>query len=138
MTTADTDTTSGGDNTTTATGAFDAAELGHLCAYLAAWIRRPSAAASLEAFTGHPDAAAGLLEALGRFEVLAWRMLASPTPDHIDRPGPLGVGEAAGLAGLLDELAEVGWPADPGHAQAVADDCRRWARRLANLARVAP
>jgi hypothetical protein len=124
---------------TAQTAAFevhDAAELGHLCAYLSSWIRlRPSAAASLEAFTGHPDAARRVLEALGRFEVLAFRMLPSPSPDHLDQPGPLGAGETAGLAGLLDELANHGWPVDTGHARAVADDCRRWARRLDGVAR---
>lgn len=110
---------------------LDAAELSEICSYLGAWIQDApdEVTASLHAFGGQ-GARHRLTEALGHYADLLGRLVPSGSPQLPHGAAPLGPGEALGLAELLSDLAEGGWPADPDHALAVEDDCRHWALRL--------
>jgi hypothetical protein len=112
---------------------LDAAEMAEICAYLRDWIggAPPAVSASLTRFGG-PDAKAILLEALARLADTLVRAVPSVSPTSVPSPTPLAPGETLGLVELLVELATNRWPADPDHAQAMADDCQRWAARLLN------
>jgi hypothetical protein len=112
---------------------LDAAEMAEICDYLADWIggAPPAVQASLTRFGG-PDAKAILLEALARLADRLVRAVPSVSPTSVPSPTPLAGGETLGLAELLADLAVNRWPADPDHAQAMADDCHRWAARLLN------
>lgn len=110
---------------------LDAAEMAEICEYLRDWIdgAPPAVSASLTRFGG-PGAKAILLEALARLADTVVRAVPSPSPTSVPSPTPLSPGETLGLAELLVDLAVNRWPADADHAQAVADDCHRWAARL--------
>jgi hypothetical protein len=112
---------------------LDAAELAEVCDYLRDWIggAPPAVNASLTRFGG-PDAKAILLEALTRLADTLVRAVPSVSPTSVPSPTPLAPGETLGLVELLVELAANRWPADADHAQAMADDCHRWAARLVN------
>jgi hypothetical protein len=111
---------------------LDAAELAEICEYISGWIRQAPKAVSnsLARFGAHRDAPAILLEALDGFAQSLVRLMPSISPTIPTTEIPLGPGEALGLAELLTDLAEFGWPADPDHAEAMRTDCRRWAARL--------
>ncbi len=111
---------------------LDAAEMAEICEYLADWISGapPAVSASLSRFGG-PDAKAILLEALARLADSLVRAVPSPSP-AVPSSTPLAPGETLGLVDLLVELAANRWPADADHAQAMADNCHRWAARLLN------
>lgn len=110
---------------------LDAAELAEICAYVRDWIdgAPPAVTASLTRFAG-VDAPGALLEALARLGDALIFAVPSVSPTLLHRPAPLGPGERRGLAELLVDLAVNGWPIDGDHAEAMADDCRRWAMRL--------
>lgn len=110
---------------------LDAAEMAEICEYLRDWIdgAPPAVSASLTRFGG-PGAKAILLEALARLADTVVRAVPSVSPTSVPSPTPLSPGETLGLAELLVDLAVNRWPADADHAQAVADDCHRWAARL--------
>jgi hypothetical protein len=112
---------------------LDAAELAEVCDYLRDWIggAPPAVNASLTRFGG-PDAKAILLETLARLADTLVRAVPSVSPTSVTSPTPLAPGETLGLVELLVELAGNRWPADADHAQAMADDCHRWAARLLN------
>lgn len=111
---------------------LEAGELAEICEYLACWIRQgPKAVSnSLARFGAHNDAPAILLEALDHFAESLVRLVPSISPTVPNAEIPLGPGEALGLAELLTDVAELAWPADPDHAEAMRTDCRRWAARL--------
>lgn len=111
---------------------LDVVELAEICEYLSEWIRQapPAVTCHLARFGAHPDAPAFLLEALDRFAGSLMRLVPSVSPTLPNQEIPLGPGEALGLAELLTDLAERGWPGDPDHSQALKTDCRRWAARL--------
>ena len=111
---------------------LDAAEMAEICDYLPDWISGapPAVSASLSRFGG-PDAKAILLEALARLADSLVRAVPSLSPT-VPSSTPLTPGETLGLVDLLVELAPNRWPADADHAQALADDCHRWAARLLN------
>jgi hypothetical protein len=116
----------------------DAAELSEVCRYAIDWIKGapPEVKASLRRFGASAFAPSVLIEALNRFSDLLLRAVPSTSPTPV-MPGclstPLGAGEAIGLAEILLDLAIDGWPADPGHAEALSHDCRRWAVRLMHI-----
>jgi hypothetical protein len=112
---------------------LDAAEMAEICHYLRDWIGGAPRAvsASLTRFGG-PDAKAIMLEALARLADTLVRAVPSVSPTSVQSPKPLAPGETLGLVELLVELAANRWPADAYHAQAMADDCHRWAARLLN------
>jgi hypothetical protein len=112
---------------------LDVAELAEMCDYLRDWIggAPPAVHASLTRFGG-PDAKAILLETLARLADNLVRAVPSVSPTSAPSPTPLAPGETLGLVELLVELAANRWPADADHAQALADDCHRWAARLLN------
>lgn len=112
---------------------LDAAEIAETCDYLRDWIvgAAPAVNASLTRFGG-PGAKAILLEALARLADTVVRAVPSVSPTPVPCPTPLAPGETLGLVELLVELAGNRWPADADHAQAMADDCQRWAARLLN------
>jgi hypothetical protein len=112
---------------------LDVAEMAEVCDYLRDWIggAPPAVNASLTRFGG-PDAKAILLEALARLADTLVRAVPSVSPTSVTSPTPLAHGETLGLAELLVDLAVNRWPADADHAQAMADDCHRWAARLVN------
>lgn len=112
---------------------LDAAEMAEICDYLHDWIggAPPAVSASLTRFGG-PDAKAIVLEALARLADSLVRAVPSVSPTSVPSPTPLAPGETLGLVELLVELAANRWPADADHAQAMADDCHRWAARLLN------
>ena len=112
---------------------LDVAELAEICDYLRDWIggAPPAVSASLTRFGG-PDAKAIMLEALARLADSLVRAVPSVSPTSVPPPTPLAPGETLGLVELLVELAGNRWPADADHAQAMADDCHRWAARLLN------
>jgi hypothetical protein len=111
----------------------DVAELAEICDYVRDWVggAPPAVNASLTRFGG-PDAKAILLEALGRLADVLVRAVPCVSPTGVQSPTSLGHGETPGLAELLATLSVNGWPADADHAQALADDCHRWAARLGN------
>jgi hypothetical protein len=112
---------------------LDVAEMAEVCNYLRDWIggAPPAVNASLTRFGG-PDAKAILLETLARLADTLVRAVPSVSPTSVTSPTPLAPGETLGLVELLVELAGNRWPADADHAQAMADDCHRWAARLLN------
>lgn len=112
---------------------LDAAEMAEICDYLRDWIvgAPPAVSASLTRFGG-PGAKAILLEALARLADTLVRAVPSVSPTSVPCPTPLSPGETLGLVELLVDLAGNRWPADADHAQAMADDCHRWAARLLN------
>ena len=112
---------------------LDVAELAEICDYLRDWIggAPPAVHASLTRFGG-PDAKAVLLEALTRLADTLVRAVPSVSPTSAPASTPLAPGETLGLVELLVELAGNRWPADADHAEALADDCHRWAARLLN------
>lgn len=112
---------------------LDAAEMAAICDYLRDWIggAPPAVNASLTRFGG-ADAKAVMLEALARLADTLVRAVPSVSPTSVPCPTPLTPGETLGLVELLVDLAENRWPADADHAQAMADDCHRWAARLLN------
>jgi hypothetical protein len=137
MTTTDTDTDT--DTDMVVLDMLDAAELAEVCDYVRDWIggAPPAVNASLTRFGG-PDAKAILLEALTRLADTLVRAVPSisptsaPSSTPLATGEPLAAGETLGLVELLVELAGNRWPADADHAQALADDCHRWAARLLN------
>ncbi len=112
---------------------LDAAEMAEICDYLRDWIvgAPPAVSASLTRFGG-PGAKDILLEALARLADTLVRAVPSVSPTSVPCPTPLSPGETLGLVELLVDLAGNRWPADADHAQAMADDCHRWAARLLN------
>jgi hypothetical protein len=110
-----------------------AAEMAEVCEYLRDWIggAPPEVNASLTRFGG-PDATAILVETLARLADTLVRAVPSVSPTPVRSPTPLAHGETLGLVELLVELAANRWAADADHAQAMADDCHRWAARLLN------
>jgi hypothetical protein len=120
----------------------DVAELACTCEFLRDWIRQApgEVTQSLARHGASPDTPAVVVEALERFADLLVRLVPciSPTRARADRPTPLGPGEALGLGELLIELAANGWPADAAHAEAMEDDCRRWALRLTRIPGLIP
>jgi len=112
---------------------LDVAELAEVCDYLRDWIggAPPAVHASLTRFGG-PDAKAVLFEALTRLADTLVRAVPSVSPTSAPSSRPLATGETLGLVELLVELAGNRWPADADHAEALADDCHRWAARLLN------
>lgn len=110
---------------------LDAAELAEICDYVRDWIdgAPPAVNASLTRFAGL-DAQATLLEALARLGDALVHAVPSVSPTTVHCPTPLGPGERRGLGELLVDLAVNRWPSDGDHAEAMADDCRRWAVRL--------
>jgi hypothetical protein len=112
---------------------LDAVEMAEVCDYVRDWIdgAPPAVTASLSRFGG-PDAKAILLEALGRLADVLVRAVPSVSPTSVSSPTALAHGETLGLVELLVELAGNRWPADAERAQALADDCHRWAARLLN------
>ena len=114
---------------------LDAAEMAEICDYLRDWIggAPPAVSASLNRFGG-PHATAILLEALARLADTLVRAVPSVSPTSVPCPTPLSPGETLGLVELVVDLAGNRWPAHADHAQAMADDCHRWAARLLNTA----
>jgi hypothetical protein len=129
----DTDTDIHTDIDMVAVDMLDVAELAEVCDYLRDWIggAPPAVHASLTRFGG-PDAPAILLEALTRLADTLVRAVPSVSPTSAPSSTPLATGETLGLVELLVELAGNRWPADADHAEALADDCHRWAARLLN------
>jgi hypothetical protein len=110
---------------------IDVAVLADTCRYIVDWLSgAPTAvAASLSDFGG-PLAHLMLADTLDRLADALVRAVPSRTAQGVTTPTPLSPGETLGLAGFLADLAVHGWPADPDPAGWIADDCRRWARRL--------
>jgi hypothetical protein len=112
---------------------LDAAELAEICDYLSDWIGgAPEAVTTSLTRFGGPDAKPILLEALSRLADTLVRTVPSVSPTSVPSPTPLAQGETLGLVELLVDLSGNRWPVDADHAQAMADDCHRWAARLLN------
>jgi hypothetical protein len=112
---------------------LDAVELAEICEYLRDWIggAPPAVSSSLARFGG-PDAQTILLDALARLADTLMRAVPTVTPHHRVRVATaLSPGEALGLAEVVLDLAVHHWPTEPAASDALEDDCRRWALRLA-------
>ena len=135
----DTDTGTGTGTGMVALDMLDVVELAEICDYLRDWIggAPPAVSASLTRFGG-PDAQAILLEALARLAGSLLRAVPQVAPDRVSVATPLSPTEALGLAEMVLDLAVGHWPTDPASSDALEDDCRRWALRLARTPGLLP
>lgn len=109
----------------------DAAELTLTCEHLRDWLSGTSAVVidSLHTFGGADVQA--LIEILDRLTGALTRAFPSISAHLVTGSVPLCPAEALSLAELLLGIASNGWPEDLLEAEALEDDARRWALRLA-------
>jgi hypothetical protein len=127
------------DVTMVALDMLDAVELAEICEYVRDWIggAPPAVSSSLARFGG-PDAQAILLEALARLTDSLVRAVPQVTPRRVSVAAALNPSEALGLAEMVLDLAVGHWPSEPAASDALEDDCRRWALRLARTPGLLP